>query len=265
MAKSSSKQFAIGVDYGTNSVRALVVDVSDGTEVATAVFSYLDGEDGILLDPKDPNLARQNPADYIEGFYQSVSRAVRAAKKKPGFSPENVLGIGVDTTGSTPLPVDADGMPLAIKPKFQKNLAAHAWLWKDHTGHAEAAEITDTAEKRPILSTSGQVRRHLLLGVVLVSKVLALSARGPRPRSSTRPIRLGRVHSDFVCRRSLTANLDAPDKHAALPSVRPDTRPCSTIEWGGYARANGFLKPSSIPKLGKLQARRYCGDKTYAR
>ena len=147
MAKSSRKQFAIGVDYGTNSVRALVVDVSDGSQVATAVFSYPDGEDGILLDPKDPNLARQNPADYIEGFYRSVSRAVRAAKKKPGFSPGNVVGIGVDTTGSTPLPVDADGMPLAIKPKFKKNLAAQAWLWKDHTGHAEAAEITDKAKR----------------------------------------------------------------------------------------------------------------------
>ena len=147
MAKSSRKQFAIGVDYGTNSVRALVVDVADGSEVATSVFNYPDGEDGILLDPRDPNLARQNPADYIEGFYRSVSRAVRAARKTPDFSPENVVGIGVDTTGSTPLPVDADGMPLALAPKFRNNLAAHAWLWKDHTGHAEAAEITDKAKK----------------------------------------------------------------------------------------------------------------------
>ena len=147
MAKSSKKQFAIGVDYGTNNVRALVVNVADGSEVATAVDNYKDGEDGILLDPRDPNLARQNPADYIEGFYRSVSRAVRAARKTPGFSPENVIGIGVDTTGSTPLPVDAQGMPLALDPKFKKNLAAHAWLWKDHTSHAEAAEITDKAKK----------------------------------------------------------------------------------------------------------------------
>ena len=147
MAKSSRKQFAIGVDYGTNSVRALVVDVADGSEVATSVFNYPNGEDGILLDHKDPNLARQDPADYIEGFYQSVSRAVRAARKNPGFSPEDVVGIGVDTTGSTPLPVDAHGMPLAMAPEFKTNLAAHAWLWKDHTGHAEAAEITDKAKK----------------------------------------------------------------------------------------------------------------------
>ncbi len=149
MAKSAPRRFAIGVDYGTNSVRALVVDVANGEEVATHVFNYPTGEAGILLDPKDPNLARQNPADYIEGFYKSVKAAVRAAAKVPGFAAENVVGIGVDTTGSTPLPVGQDGMPLAMQPKFQKNLAAQAWLWKDHTSHAEAAEITKAAEKDP--------------------------------------------------------------------------------------------------------------------
>ena len=147
MAKTKEKQFAIGVDYGTNSVRALIVDIANGAEIATHVFDYPSGSDGILLDPKDPNLARQNPADYIEGFYQSVGTAVKLAKKKRGFKPENVVGIGVDTTGSTPLPVDRQGVPLAMKPQFKKNLAAHAWLWKDHTSHAEAAEITEKAAK----------------------------------------------------------------------------------------------------------------------
>jgi len=147
MAKSSARQFAVGVDYGTNSVRALVVDVADGTEVATHVYDYPSGEAGILLEAKDPNLARQNPADYIDGFYRSVRAAVAAAKKKRGFKAENVLGIGVDTTGSTPMPVDRGGAPLALKPQFKRNLAAHAWLWKDHTGHAEAAEITEKAAR----------------------------------------------------------------------------------------------------------------------
>jgi L-ribulokinase len=149
MAKNQERQFAIGVDYGTNSVRALVVDVADGSEVASHVFNYPSGEAGILLDPKDPNLARQNPADYVEGFYRSVKSAVAAARRTPGFSPENVIGIGVDTTGSTPLPVDRQGTPLAMKPDFEANLAAHAWLWKDHTGHSEAAEITEKAAKHP--------------------------------------------------------------------------------------------------------------------
>ena len=147
MAKSAEKRFAIGVDYGTNSVRALVVDLADGSEVGTHVFDYPSGQSGILLDPKDPNLARQNPLDYIEGFYRSVRRAVAHAKRSRGFKPEAVVGIGVDTTGSTPIPVDRQGMPLAARPQFAKNLAAQAWLWKDHTAHAEAAEITEKAAR----------------------------------------------------------------------------------------------------------------------
>lgn len=157
MAKSTRRQFAIGVDYGTNSVRALVVDVADGAEIAACVANYPSGEQGILLSPKDPNLARQNPADYIDGFYRSVRGVLKAAKKERGFRPEAVVGIGVDTTGSTPLPVDAQGLPLAMRVKFKKNLAAHAWLWKDHTSHAEAAEITEKAKQSgvPYLSKCG--------------------------------------------------------------------------------------------------------------
>jgi L-ribulokinase len=147
MASSAEGRFSIGVDYGTNSVRALIVDVADGAEIATSVYDYPSGEAGVLLDPQDPHLARQNPADYVNGFYAAVRRAVNAAKKQDRFRPENVLGIGVDTTGSTPIPVDRDGTPLALDPRFQDDLAAHAWLWKDHTSHAEAAEITDKAAK----------------------------------------------------------------------------------------------------------------------
>jgi L-ribulokinase len=149
MPKHSARprQFAIGIDYGTNSVRTLVVDLSDGSEVASAVYDYPSGEAGILLDLKDPNLARQNPADYIEGFERSVGGAVAAAKQQRDFRPEGVVGIGIDTTGSTPIPVDRQGMPLALQPRFHKNLAAQAWLWKDHTSHAEAAEITAKAAR----------------------------------------------------------------------------------------------------------------------
>jgi L-ribulokinase len=142
---ASPRRFAIGVDFGTNSVRALVVDVADGSEVAAHVSAYPSGEAGVLLSPNDPNLARQNPADYIEGFYSSVRRAVASAKSKRGFRVEGVIGIGIDTTGSTPIPVDRGGMPLGLQSKFRRQLAAQAWLWKDHTAHAEAAEITARA------------------------------------------------------------------------------------------------------------------------
>jgi L-ribulokinase len=145
--KSTKKRFAIGVDYGTNSVRALVVDVADGTEIAQQEFAYPSGEDGILLDGRDPLVARQNPADYIEGFYQSVGGVVRKAKKMKDFSAELVAGIGIDTTGSTPIPVDRQGVPLAMKEEFANQLSAHAWLWKDHSSYLEAAEITAKAKR----------------------------------------------------------------------------------------------------------------------
>lgn len=133
MTVASARRFAIGVDYGTNSVRALVVDVDSGDEVGSHVYAYPSGDAGILLDAKDPHLARQNPADYIEGFYVSVREAIVAAGDREGFAPGGVVGIGIDTTGSTPIPVDERGVPLALHDEFAGNLAAHAWLWKDHT------------------------------------------------------------------------------------------------------------------------------------
>lgn len=149
--------YAIGVDYGTNSVRALVVDTTTGTEVAAEVFAYPSGEAGILLDPADPNLARQNPADYQTGFLEAVRAAVASARKTVGLSPDDVVGIGVDTTGSTPIPVDASCVPLAFQERFKDNLAAQAWLWKDHTGYREAEEITEAvrAQGLPYLAKCG--------------------------------------------------------------------------------------------------------------
>jgi L-ribulokinase len=141
----SARAYTIGIDYGTNSVRAVVVDTSDGRVVGTRVFDYPSGDQGVLLDPKQPHLARQNPADYVEGLRVSVRDALTAADAEPGFARDRVIGIGVDTTGSTPLPVDAKARPLAIDPRWKDSLAAHAWLWKDHTSAAEAVAITEAA------------------------------------------------------------------------------------------------------------------------
>jgi len=99
----------------------------------------------VILDPKNPLQARQNPADYINGFYHSVSQAVKKAKKN-GFTPDLVAGIGIDTTGSTPIPVDQNGTPLGLFMEFEKEPAAQAWLWKDHTAYAEAEKITEAAQ-----------------------------------------------------------------------------------------------------------------------
>ena len=142
-----SSAFTLGLDFGTNSVRAVVVDCADGVTLATAVVDYLSGDHGVLLDDRDPHVARQNPADYLLGLREAGRRALEAADGEPGFSRARVIGIGVDTTGSTPLPVDAHARPLALDPKWRNHLAAHAWLWKDHSGAAEAALITDAARR----------------------------------------------------------------------------------------------------------------------
>ena len=142
----SDSSFTVGLDYGTQSVRALVVDVETGKEVGTGVFSYPSGREGIFVDPERPNLARQAPRDYLDGLEASVGAALADAQSHDEFRPEAVGGLGVDTTGSTPIPVDETGVPLSFHEQFEDHLAAKAWLWKDHTGHAEADEITETAE-----------------------------------------------------------------------------------------------------------------------
>jgi len=140
-------QYTIGLDYGTNSVRALIVNVANGAEVAAAVWTYAHGTQGVVLS-RDPNLARQHPADYLAGAEITIKQALATAKKNvKGFSAAQIIGIGLDTTGSTPLPVDANGQPLVYQKIFANHPAALAWLWKDHTSVNEAAEITALAKK----------------------------------------------------------------------------------------------------------------------
>jgi L-ribulokinase len=141
-------RYALGLDYGTNSCRSLLVDLDTGEELGSLVFPYPSGELGILTDPCDPNVARQNPQDYLDGLVATVTGALaQAREKRAGFEPSQILGIGVDTTGSTPIPVDSEGRPLAFRPEFSGNPNAAVWLWKDHTAHAEAAGITEAAAR----------------------------------------------------------------------------------------------------------------------
>lgn len=142
--------FTIGIDYGTNSVRALVVRCADGREPGTGVIHYPSGRQGVLLDRRDHHLARQHPGDYLSSLERSVKHALRAAKRTRAFEPKQVVGIGVDTTGSSPIPVDARNVPLALQRKWARNLDAQCWLWKDHTSWREAARITElAAQHRP--------------------------------------------------------------------------------------------------------------------
>jgi len=130
---------------------SLILDITTGRELASAVFPYPSGELGILTDPGDANVARQNPQDYLDGIIAITQEALAvAAVEEPSFSVDQVVGIGIDTTGSTVLSVDCDGIPLAFNERFKDDINAQVWLWKDHTAHAEAAQITETAQlQRP--------------------------------------------------------------------------------------------------------------------
>ena len=142
--------FTLGIDFGTNTVRALVVRCADGAELGSCVIDYPSGRQGILLDPKDHHLARQHPGDYLYGLEKSVQGALARARKTRGFDAAKVVGLGVDTTGSSPIPVDRHNRPLALDRKWKKHLAAQCWLWKDHTGWREAQMITElAAQHRP--------------------------------------------------------------------------------------------------------------------
>jgi len=137
-----NRTFVIGVDYGTDSVRALVVDAGDGSEIATSVHPYTRWAKGEYCDPAASQF-RQHPADYLEGLEIAVREAL--ALSPPGTA-EAVRAISVDTTGSTPVAVDEDGLALALKPEFRDNPNAMFVLWKDHTAIREAGEINRLAK-----------------------------------------------------------------------------------------------------------------------
>ncbi|MFK7908976.1 MAG: ribulokinase [Akkermansiaceae bacterium] len=138
--------YAIGLDYGTNSCRSLIVDLETGRELSSVVFPYPSGVQGILTDPSDPHVARQNPQDYLDGCEFIITKALaEASNNEPTFKPEQVVAIGIDTTGSTIIPVDESGNPIAFQ--FPDNQDALVWLWKDHTAYAEAEQITKLAQE----------------------------------------------------------------------------------------------------------------------
>ena len=139
--------FTLGIDFGTNSVRALVVRCSDGAESGSRVVDYPSGAQGVLLDPKDGLLARQRPADYLFGLEESIKGALLEGGRKPDFDRSRVIGIGVDSTGSSPIPIDDKNQPLASSAKWKDDLNAQCWLWKDHTSWREAAKITELSAK----------------------------------------------------------------------------------------------------------------------
>jgi L-ribulokinase len=144
----SEKKYAIGIDFGTLSGRALIVDVADGRELAGAVHTYANGViDEYLPDSEvrlEPDWALQDPNDYLEVY----KNAVPAVLKKSGVTPKDVIGIGIDFTACTMLPTKADGTPLCFLPQWRDN--PHAWvkLWKHHAAQPEANKLNEIAREQ---------------------------------------------------------------------------------------------------------------------
>jgi L-ribulokinase len=244
--------YAIGLDYGTNSVRCLIVDVTNGNEPGTAVYEYETGQAGIILDPSDHNLARQNPADYIKGAEVTIKEAIRQARKSDSkFDTNKIIGIGVDTTGSTPIPVDKNGTPLNMLDEFKNNPNACAWLWKDHTGHAEAAEITELAKKEhpEYLAKCGGIYSSewffsKILHCIRTDKKVADAAY------------TWVEHADWM--PAVLTGTDSPDKLKRCRCAAGH-KAMFNDNWGGYP-AKEFLAKLD-PKLGKL--RETLSDETF--
>ncbi|MGC9942761.1 MAG: ribulokinase [Verrucomicrobiota bacterium] len=240
-----SARYTIGLDYGTNSVRALIVKVDNGAEVAAAVWPYAHGTQGVILS-RDPNLARQHPSDYLQGAEITIKQAIRAAKRSVrGFAASQVIGIGVDTTGSTPLPVDENGQPLAFRKKFAGHPAALAWLWKDHTGVHEAAEITELAKKiRPqyLAKCGGTYSSEWFW-----SKILKCLRSAPAVFNAAHAwVEL----ADFV--PAALTGTEHPDKFIAGVCAAGH-KAMWNAKWGGYPDAE-FLSQLD-PKLAQLRSR----------
>lgn len=139
----SQKSYVIGVDYGTDSVRSVILNTSNGDEIASSVFMYPRWKAGMYCVPAQ-NQFRQHPLDYSEGLEFTIKECLQ---KAGADVTSNVKAISIDTTGSTPVAVDKAGTPLALTPGFEDNPNAMFVLWKDHTGTKEAAEINDHAKK----------------------------------------------------------------------------------------------------------------------
>ncbi len=136
--------YVIGVDYGSDSVRSVIVDAQNGHELASSVFYYPRWQQGLYCNAPQ-NQFRQHPLDYVEGLETTIKDCI--AKAGGASVASAIKAISVDTTGSTPVAVDESGTPLALLPGFETNPHAMFVLWKDHTGIKEALEINEHATK----------------------------------------------------------------------------------------------------------------------
>ena len=138
-------KYTLGLDFGTSSVRACILNIDTGEVVSFHVNDYSGGDCGIYSDHNNPLVARQSPKDYLETLEKVIKNTLKHFQNL-NKNPSNIVGIGIDSTGSTPIPVAQNLNPLMFQNKFKNNLNAYAWLWKDHSALKEASLITEKAK-----------------------------------------------------------------------------------------------------------------------
>ncbi len=237
-----SPKYTIGLDYGTNSVRALIVDTANGREAGTAVWDYEHGTAGVILS-RDPNLARQHPADYVKGAEVAIKRALAEAKKNVrGFQPEQVVGIGVDTTGSTPLPVDQTRPATGLRQEICQKSGGHGLVVEGSHRRGGSGGNHRVGRKNPP-ALSGEMRRRLFQRMVFQQD----SALPARPRRRFLRRRNSWVElADYV--PAALTDTEAPQK-LTVGICAAGHKAMFNESWGGYPDAE-FLSELD-PKLGR--------------
>ncbi|MCF6222134.1 MAG: ribulokinase [Flavobacteriaceae bacterium] len=143
------KKIVLGIDFGSTAVRVLTMDLKSGNVLNSVEQVYKEGLNGVYLSDSNSLLARQSAVDYVSSMKNALQKA-KSKNMELGIPMSSVSGIGVDATGSTPLPVTKKIEPLSKLEAFKNNLNAYAWMWKDHTSHKEADLISEVIlEKRP--------------------------------------------------------------------------------------------------------------------
>lgn len=239
----------IGIDFGTDSVRALVVDGRTGAEISAGVTAYPRWAKGRYCDPARQQF-RQHPKDYLEAMTSAIRTAVKGAGAGAGT---RVIGLGVDTTGSTPAPCGADGRPLALTPDFAEDPDAMFVLWKDHTAISEAERFNDLAH-----SGKHTDYTRFVGGIYSSEWWWAKIAHVTKHNAKVAKAAHGWIeHCDWI-----PAELCGIDDAAAIPRSRcaAGHKACWHESWGGLPD-EGFLTALE-PKLKGLRARLPAGTAT---